>query len=74
MSKFKVFGSEPSKPVLFQLREKEGRLNLFAVTEDGKKIPGGHILRIDGDGIHRMNGCPANIGLSLTSSGRLTDY
>jgi len=75
MANFKVYGKEvESDVVLFELREKEGRLNLFAVNKDGKKISGGHILRIDSEGIHPMNGCPSGIGFPVDLSGRVKVY
>lgn len=71
---FKVFGCEDeSNVVYFQLREKEGRINLFAVNKDGKKIPGGHLLRIDPNGVHMMSDTP-DLGLPRDCNGRIITY
>ena len=75
MAKFKVYGEkEVNTEVLAQLRTKEGRLNIFLVDEKGKKISGGHIIRIDNRGLHLMNNCSEDVGLPLDCEGRIMVY
>ncbi len=76
MASFKLLENasvnDASDTVYFQLREKEGRVNLFAVDRNGRKIDGGHLLRLDAEGLRLMDGCPSIT--KLDRYGRLATY
>lgn len=73
----RVYGKqEPPQPIVQLALTKCGReeIEVQAVDESGRRVPGGSLLVISPKGVCRIMSINKRLGFALTDDGRLVNY